>query len=237
MGRFEDLRSLYAMLDTVRHRSNGYHQLSSCGGEIDSRRRGVYFFFQPEELRRDGTTLRIVRVGTHAISGTSRTTLWDRLRQHRGTIGGAFPGGGNHRCSVFRYHLGMALIERDQIAGGMSKTWPEGSTAPSATRILEAPLERSVSELLSRMPFLCVYIDDAPGKDSHRRVIERNVIALLSNLNKEPIDPPSSQWLGRYSPEDKVRNSGLWNVNHVCDQYDPRGLELLGEYVVGSTRR
>jgi hypothetical protein len=67
----------------------------------------VYFFFEDGEVRADGG-LRLVRVGTHALTATSKATLWGRLRQNRGQVGGRSPGGGNHRGSVFRRHVGAA---------------------------------------------------------------------------------------------------------------------------------
>jgi hypothetical protein len=52
--------------------------------------RGVYFFTEEGERRHDtGEGLRIVRIGPHALKKGSRTTLWDRLSQHRGRKGPA----------------------------------------------------------------------------------------------------------------------------------------------------
>lgn len=51
--------------------------------------RGVYFFREPGESRiHTGGGPRIVRVGAHALTATSRTKLWDRLSQHKGQQGG-----------------------------------------------------------------------------------------------------------------------------------------------------
>ena len=62
-----------------------------------------------------------------------------------------------------------------------------------------------------------------------RGVIERNAIALLSNYNSpaQPLDPPSLTWLGLHADRGSVRLSGLWNVNHVTETYDPIFLDLL----------
>jgi len=48
---------------------------------------------------------RVVRVGTHGLKTGSTSTLWGRVHQHRDTR----EGGGNHRGSVFRLHVGQAL--------------------------------------------------------------------------------------------------------------------------------
>ena len=77
-----------------------------------------------------------------------------------------------------------------------------------------------------------------PAPDSLRGVIERNSIALLSNLNRPAIDEASSVWLGRVCDRGKARvmNSGLWNQNHVDEDYDPAFLDTL-EQLIERTER
>jgi hypothetical protein len=77
------------------------------------------------------------------------------------------------------------------------------------------------------MPFLWLEVADKPGPQSMRKYIERNAIGLLSNYNRPVIDGPSHDWLGQYCANDKVRESGLWNVDHVDEQYDPAFLRCL----------
>jgi len=79
------------------------------------------------------------------------------------------------------------------------------------------------------MPFLWLAVEDEPGPKSLCGVIERNSIALLSNFNTPdvPLDPPSPNWLGRWADRELVRRSGLWNVNHVAEVYDPAFLDLM----------
>jgi hypothetical protein len=49
----------------------------------------------------------------------------------------------------------------------------------------------------------------------------------MSNYGKEPIDPRSNEWLGNESPSQKIRKSGLWNINHVDESYDSAFLNRL----------
>ena len=77
------------------------------------------------------------------------------------------------------------------------------------------------------MPFLWLAINDEPGPDSLRGYIERNAIALLSNHDKERIDPASGNWLGECCNRKRVKTSGLWNQNHVNEQHDPAFLDTL----------
>ena len=46
-----------------------------------------------------GAGPRVVRIGTHGLKNGSRSTLWGRLSQHRGS---SRSGLGNHRGSSFR---------------------------------------------------------------------------------------------------------------------------------------
>jgi hypothetical protein len=154
------------------------------------------------------------------LNAGSDTKLWTRLSQHRGQ---AANGGGNHRGSIFRLIVGTALIAR----GGESLTWGKGNTASADIRAAEIDLEREVSKVICAMPFLWIDIDDEPGAGSQRGYIERNSIALLSNYGKPPLDQASPDWLGLSCDRAKVRQSGLWNSNHVDEAYDPAFLIQL----------
>jgi hypothetical protein len=189
--------------------------------------RGVYFFRESGEHRTDsGMGPRIVRVGTHALTATSRTTLWKRLAQHKGVA----RGGGNHRGSIFRLLVGSTLVKRPEFA---CATWGVNSAAPRAVREAEQDIEREVSAIIGAMPFLWVAIDDPPSRTSLRGYVERNSIALLSNLGKPPLDPPSPGWLGHSCDRGKgrVKAFGLWNQNHVDESYDPAFLDVLDSLV------
>lgn len=47
----------------------------------------------------------------------------------------------------------------------------------------------------------------------------------------DPIDHPSGSWLGRHSASDKIRRSGLWNVDYVDQACDPAFLDVLESFV------
>jgi len=196
--------------------------------------RGVYFFFEPGEVREDGVTPRIVRVGTHGLT-RSKSTLWGRLSQHRGRMGGRMPGGGNHRGSIFRLHVGMALVDAGRFPDPPG-SWGARASAPREVREAEHALEQAVSSYIGSMPFLWVPVKDEPSPASDRGLIERGAISTLSNLDREPIDPPSPTWLGRHARRQKIARSGLWNVNHVDDEADFTFLPVLEHWVLMARR-
>ncbi|AGX88319.1 hypothetical protein [Candidatus Symbiobacter mobilis] len=221
--RLQNMRDFYHILEELQQKVGGRRVLANCNGRMHWPQRGVYFFFEPGEYRsHSGDGDRIVRVGTHALNPNSRTTLWNRLMQHRGTV---HPLGGNHRGSIFRLLVGQSLIQRNGYQD--YPHWGMGNNAPSEIRESERPLEREVSQAIGAMPFLWLAVEDAPGPQSLRGCIERNAIAMLSNFHKDAIDPPSENWLGKDCDRETVRLSGLWNSNHVQDGYDPRFLEVM----------
>ena len=220
-NRKNDLIHFYELLDLLEQKVDGRLLLSDCDSRTSMPPRGVYFFMEPGEHRVDtGHGLRIVRVGTHGLKLGSKSTLWGRLSQHKGT---ASSGGGNHRGSIFRLLVGTT-IPGTSIEGS---TWGQGSTAKGEVRLREKAAEQEVSEIVRNMPFLHLGVDDAPTPDSARGFIERHSIALLSNLEKPPLDPPSSTWRGLHCNREKVRLSGLWNQNHVDEIYDPSFLQTM----------
>ena len=65
------------------------------------------------------------------------------------------------------------------------------------------------------------------AKRSRLEQIERGLIALLSNRSAEIFDPPSNQWLGLKHHDNRLRESGLWNIQHTGEIYAPDALELF----------
>jgi hypothetical protein len=205
----------YSLLDALAERVGGARLLLDCSAASGWPQHGVYFFFQDGETRTGGSRPRVVRVGTHALTATSRTTLWSRLAQHRGHISATNPGGGSQRGSVFRRHVGNALLASGAWPSEIAQSWPNNHVT-SQQRQAERPLEVAVTAQIGAMPLLWL---DVPDR-ARRHTIEANAIALLSRRTGG-VDPPSAGWLGLHAANSKVRSSGLWNSNHVDDHYDP----------------
>jgi len=240
MARQDDLDRLYRSLDDLTRRVGGAPKLKDCTGYMDWPDRGVYFFLEPGETRASTDQSRVTRVGTHAVTSGSGTSLWDRLKQHSGTGSGSehHPHGGNHRGSVYRERVGEALVERHALHDDYpdwGERWASVDRDRSTVRDEEYLLERRVSAYVREQPFLWVDLDDEPGPESDRAYVERNAVALLSNLDDRSLDPRADAWLGRESRSRAVRESGLWNVNHADERYDPGFLDRLEAAVAETT--
>ena len=240
MDRVADTIRFHRLLERLEATVGGTRRLCECNGRMDWPRRGLYFFFEPGEARSgSGEGPRVVRVGTHALTAGSRSTLWGRLSQHRGVE----DGGGNHRGSIFRLLAGVALAR----AGGaaLPGSWGVGADAGTAARRLgidrdevragEAELEQRVSLYVGEMPVLWLAVDDEPGPSSKRGWIERNAVALLRGFRERAPDPASTSWLGHRSDHERVRRAGLWNNRHVDESYTPAFLDVVERYVEGLT--
>ena len=239
VARVADTIRFYRLLKRIEAKVGGTRRLRECNGRMDWPRRGLYFFFEAGETRSgSGEGRRVVRIGTHALTAGSGSTLWGRLSQHRGAEGG----GGNHRGSIFRLLVGVALARQGVTA--LPASWGVGADAGTAARRLkvdradvrtaETELELRVSRYVGKLPFLWLDADDDPGPSSERGLIERNVIALLSSSREPAPDPASTAWLGHFSDRERVRGSGLWNNRHVDERYSASFLDVLERRVEGA---
>ena len=180
------LDEFYRLLADLARREHGPRQLACCTGHDGWPRRGVYFFFEEGETRLDSTS-RVVRVGTHALRPSDQTSLWGRLRQHRGQIRGRNPGGGNHRASIFRGHVGTALIQRDHLPGGLpTRGRPTPRPALGQGR---RPARMAVSQHIRAMPFLWLAVPTRPDGSSDRALIERNASPCSPARPADPTPP------------------------------------------------
>jgi hypothetical protein len=215
--RGADLVRFYRLMDELQELNGGLHRLAAATPDAPWPQRGVVWFQEKSEQRRDsGSGPRIVRVGTHALKDGLNSSLWDRL---------AADATGTHRGSIFRTLVGLSL--RDLMGKSDPQSWGRGTDPTPAITQAEASLEAAVSLYVGQMPFLFLAVEDAPSPYSQRAFIEKNSIALLSNYARPALDAPSPGWLGRRCARDKVPQSGLWNTQHVDAAYDPSFLDAM----------
>lgn len=127
--------------------------------------------------------------------------------------------------------MGTALLATGDYPVAVRQSWGKGGSAPKEVKMAEAELEQQVSEYIGKMPFLWLRIEDEAGTNSLRKYIERNSVALLSNASERKPDQPSTNWLGHHCRHQGVRKSGLWNVDHVHESYEPGFVDNFEELV------
>lgn len=220
--RREAFDRMYRLLDELDDRYGPPRRLAESRSQTGWPDAGVYFFYETGEVRESGEP-RVVRVGTHRLTETSRATLWGRLGQHRGSG----DGGGNHRGSIFRLHVGTALLASGEYPEAET-TWRVKKPPPEA-RDRERRLERAVSQYIGAMPFRHVEVADR----FDRATIESGAIGLLSNCRRTAIDAASPAWLGHHADHADVRQSHLWNVRDVKNSWSDGWLSLFAACVRG----
>jgi len=221
-----DIEIFYQLLGKLEKGLGGKKNVSDLNGKSNIPSKGVYFFFEAGEVRaNDKSILRVIRVGTHAVSKGSKASLWQRIKTHKGTINGR----GNHRGSIFRLHVGNSILNKTNRLK-FFPSWGIGQTGTTKDRQIEESIEKEVSSYISNLKLLWVEINDASGPQSDRAFIEKNAIALLT-ANKPTKDLPATNWIGKFSPKECIRDTGLWNINYVGGDYDPSFIEIFTTYV------
>jgi hypothetical protein len=124
---------------------------------------------------------------------------------------------------------GAAIIRREGVGQELLDSWLDQHNPGVEMARREAPIEAKVSQYIGDMPFLWLAVPERSDRDS----IERNSIALLS-CRVGGLDIPSADWLGSDAEREEIRDSGLWNVNHVDLRYNPEFLETLAQILTYS---
>ena len=155
-------------------------------------RNGIYLVFEEGETYRGMP--RIVRVGTH----TSPDRLRQRLRDHFVRE--------NHNGSIFRKNIGKALLH--QTGDLYLATWSLDTSRPPYKGMEDLHREREVEQAVSRylrthMTFSAFEVET----QEQRLRLEEGIIA---SLHQTEDFQASSSWLGRFSPEKEIRESGMW---------------------------
>ena len=122
------------------------------------------------------------------------------------------------------------MLTRSGESSGLLRSWIDRSGPSPEYAEAEHEVEHRVSRYIRDLPFLWVGVPDEPGQSSDRGTLETNSIALLSTEGLV-VDPPGKDWLGHDAPSRAISQSGLWNVDHVGERYDPGFIGRLEEYV------
>lgn len=164
-------------------------------------RNGIYVIFEKGETFNDID--RIVRVGTH----TGEKQLRSRLNQHFVKE--------NKNRSIFRKNIGRCFLnkEKNQYLDLWELDITSKADKDKNLKLLdldfEKKLEKRISEYIQTNLSFCVFQVDTKEQ---RLFWESKIVSTLAKSN-ELI--PSTNWLGNYSTKDKIKQSGLWQVNEL----------------------
>jgi len=175
--------------------------LSQWFNEQGIPKNGIYILFEKGELAH--STDKIVRIGTH----TGNSKLWSRLKEHLIE---------NKDRSIFRKNIGRALLNKDKDP--FLKQWEIDLITKKAKELhsnsidltKQKEIEKRVTKYIrDNFSFVVFQIDN---KDK-RLELESKIISTVSLCDE---CNPSPNWLGLFSPKEKIRKSGLWLVNKLC---------------------
>jgi len=179
---------------------------------------GIYFFYEDGEFwGHGGEKLRIVRVGTHK-DGNFRS----RIREHF-LLDEAWMDFDKSKPkpsdrSIFRKNLGRALLNKEK--DDYLKIWEIDFTTRRNQELWgdkrdmekEKKIEEKITKILREKFSFRFIILDPHVERMGSKGLESSLIGTLASCKS---CRPSSEWLGNYSPVKKIRESGLWLVQHL----------------------
>jgi hypothetical protein len=183
-------------------------------------RNGIYILFEKGEKYAGFD--RIVRIGTH----TGKNQLRSRLAEHFVRE--------NKNRSIFRKNIGRCLLHKEQHP--YSILWELDITSrkdrEKNLKLLDLSFERlletRISQYIQTNFTFCVF--EVSIKE-HRLYWESKIV---STLTKASDFKPSLNWFGNYSPKEKIRASGLWQVNELYKEcLSELEIKQLGNLVNG----
>lgn len=162
---------------------------------------GIYVVFESGEKFYEFD--RIVRIGTH--TGTNQ--LYSRLNQHFIKE--------NKNRSIFRKNIGRCFLNKE--GSEYLKYWELDTTSREekarnlhyVDHALELQIEKRITKYIQeQLSFIAFEVHDK----EERLYWEAKIASTLAKSNEIK---PSLKWLGNYSPKDKIRMTGLWQVNEL----------------------
>jgi len=232
------LQELYREFENLSEKTGGPYYLDNYSSDWNWPTRGIYIFFTPDtNIEADPhSEWTVARIGTVGVANGSSNTLMNRMRQHRGNKKGKYAGGGNHRGSIFRLHVGNAIIHKNDLHNEYPHWGKSNSNVPddiSTTEIREQehPLEERVSEYIRSLPFLILNVPGEPGPKSDRARIEKQLLSTFGFYHRTKDYLRDDRWLGTFSPKPEVYKTGLWNINHVDGFCSPSVLHDVQQYL------
>ncbi len=182
---------------------------------------GIYFVYETGEIwGHGGDTRRIVRIGTHR-EGNFRSRIAEHFLLNESRMNFDATKSPPHDRSIFRKHIGRALLNRghDPYLSVFNIDFMKRQVLREHGHLRdiakEKRIEAEVTRILREQFSFRFVVLEGQAERMGSEGLEARLIGTLAHCSS---CRPSSDWLGQYSPVEKVRQSGLWLVQHLSDQ-------------------
>lgn len=179
---------------------------------------GIYFFYEKGEVWGHGEGQpRIVRIGTHR-DGNFRSRISEHFLLNEAKVNFDATKPPPHDRSVFRKNIGRALLNRSHdrylVVWDIDFMKKENLEKYAYLREIETErrIEAEVTRLLRDNFFFRFVVVEGQAERMGSKGLEARLIATVARCSA---CRPSPDWLGQYSPKEKIRQSGLWQVQHL----------------------
>jgi len=179
---------------------------------------GIYFFYEKGEIwGHDGNKPRIVRIGTSKDGNFRRRIkehyLWDESKMNFGQNN---PKPSDR--SIFRRNIGRVLLNKDK--DDYLKTWKVYFTNEIDREkygyLRDVPKEKKIELEITKIlrenfSFRFIIVDKQIERIGSKG-LEKHLIGTITNCK---LCKPSDNWLGKYSPVEKIKENGLWLLQYL----------------------
>ena len=180
---------------------------------------GIYIMFEKNEFAHGGN--RIVRIGTHTGEGQLPSRIFQHFENE------------NKNRSIFRKNIGRCILNREQ--SDYLPVWDLDTTSRKGKErsiaLVDEKFETAIEKRITRyvQENLTFSILEIPSKNN-RLFLEARLIGTVSGCDE---CSPSKSWLGNFSTKEKIRKSGLWQVNELhSPPISEKDLESLANLLI-----
>lgn len=201
-------------------------------------KRGIYFFYEVGETWGHGEDKpRIARVGTHKSNNfRSRIKEHFLLNEKKMNFNDMKPA--PHDRSIFRKNIGRTILNReeDQYLEIWNKDLMSHANRLKYRSFRNIPKEKKVenevtSILRANFSFKFIIIEDQSDRIGTKG-LESSLIGTVARCE---LCKPSEDWFGNHSPVQKLRESGLWQVQHLSDEgIDDNDIDTISNAIEGT---
>ena len=179
---------------------------------------GIYFFYEDGEIwGHGGNKPRIVRVGTHR-EGNFRSRINEHYLLRKDYLNFDENSPKPSDRSIFRKNIGRALLNKNKDS--YLEIWNIDFMKRKNVELWKSKRniekERKLEEMITkiireRFSFRFIVLDNQTERMGSKG-LESSLIGTLSHCK---LCKASSNWLGNFSPIRKIKESGLWLVQHL----------------------